>query len=383
MNTRQKIIVTLIGIATILILFLVYTKLFTKATSTTLSASTYWRIPDTLDYNTTHSLPAIQAFQDLGLKPSNSYNQAQFIMFQTLNMIDRIMPKVKFPKHTKWVFGLCGSDLLASKSLFALTMSTSSASYLLPPTWITEGGVDQERFKHEFQEGELYILKRNVQRQEGFLITRDKDILFGAFNKYQTPSLNNWVVCQKLLQDPLVILGADNVRRKINLRVYLLVVVDESSNATMYMYNDGFIYYTADAWKANTTDQGPNITTGYIDRQVYIDNPLTTQDLFKHLGTNQLHESILKALGKVAKIYNPIFEKSNKNMPGTKFLIYGCDIAAAADLSVTIMEVNKGPDLGYKDDRDRELKLGMVREACEIVGILNNQNNTENKFIRI
>ena len=38
------------------------------------------------------------------------------------------------------------------------------------------------------------------------------------------------------------------------------------------------MYYTPKFFQPNSIDKDRNITTGYIDRQVYVENPLTTQD---------------------------------------------------------------------------------------------------------
>ncbi len=334
----------------------------------------YFRISDTLDYDAPSTMPAIQPFLDLKILPAPSWTAANFVMLETLNHVDVIMSKIQFPAETRWVFGLGGSDQIASKSMFAMTLQRNTRTvHLLPPTWIVERGTDDAKFAREYRPGKIYILKQNVQRQEGFLITDDPQKLQAAFRESGTSS--PWVVAQELLQNPLTIQGADGVRRKINLRVYLLVVVGPGpgAKAEMYMYGDGFIYYTADPWAPGSLERGPNITTGYVDRQVYADNPLTIKDLYRHLGPERgpaLASKIKAAMQDLAAVYRPIFRGHNAGYPGTKFLIYGCDVAPDAELGVTFMEVNKGPDLTYKDERDRDLKLGMVKEACEIVGLL-------------
>ena len=38
------------------------------------------------------------------------------------------------------------------------------------------------------------------------------------------------------------------------------------------------MYYTPELFEKNSSDLKKNITTGYIDRQIYIDNPLTHMD---------------------------------------------------------------------------------------------------------
>ena len=48
------------------------------------------------------------------------------------------------------------------------------------------------------------------------------------------------------------------------------------------------------------------------------------------------------------------------------------------------MEINKGPDLGAKDERDSELKHNLVRNVFDIsenkkLHIVRNDNDTKNK----
>lgn len=281
------------------------------------------------------------------------------------------MQTVKYPPGAQWIWGLRGSDILASKSVFAMTLANNNKSYLIPPTWIVESA---NRNLFEYDSSKIYILKQNVQRQEGFLITNDRATISAAFENSNIPTMaQQWVVVQELLQNPLVVRGRDGIGRKINLRVYLFVMVDAKGATSMYMYGDGFIYYTADAWMPGSLERGPNITTGYIDRQVYVDNPLTIKDLYKHLENKNaglLKRNLENAMRELAGIYKPIFAANNASYPGTKFLIYGCDVAPDSDFNVTFMEVNKGPDLSYKDERDRSLKLGMIKEMCNLVGIL-------------
>ena len=58
---------------------------------------------------------------------------------------------------------------------------------------------------------------------------------------------------------------------------------------------------------------------------------------------------------------------SNRNLDKHfKFQVFGADIAPDEDLKVTLMEINKGPDLGFKDGRDGDLKKSMVQDLFKI-----------------
>ena len=60
-----------------------------------------------------------------------------------------------------------------------------------------------------------------------------------------------------------------------------------------------------------------------------------------------------------------------------KFQLYGIDIAVNDDLSVKLMEINKGPDIGAKDKRDSELKLNLVRDIFKTVNLIDNDSKND------
>jgi hypothetical protein len=67
------------------------------------------------------------------------------------------------------------------------------------------------------------------------------------------------------------------------------------------------MYYTKDKFVKGSKEEGPNITTGYIDRQVYIDNPLTHQDLKTYLDSvrplNPVETNIKNQGMKISDVY--------------------------------------------------------------------------------
>ena len=82
---------------------------------------------------------------------------------------------------------------------------------MMPMSYILYDNDDINRFNIEYDSNKIYIMKKNIQRQEGLKITRDKKEIAGAFKK------DGYVVVQELLQDPYIIDG-----RKTNMRFYIL-----------------------------------------------------------------------------------------------------------------------------------------------------------------
>jgi hypothetical protein len=148
-------------------------------------------------------------------------------------------------------------------------------------------------------------------------------------------------------------------------------------------------------------DASSNITTGYIDRQVYDVNPLTQQDFRIYLDNpdrelNQFEKNIRNQnliISQVVfqRIYDlfknvfiAIYNKINKNSKITNkltFQLFGADIAINNELMPSLMEINKGPDLGSKDKRDGDVKYKVVSDIFRIIKIID--DNEQNDFIHI
>jgi hypothetical protein len=280
-----------------------------------------------------------------------------------LNNTDHMVSKLSLWKYLKQKYG---SDI---------------ASTMLPYTWDLTDPNDINIFKSQYDKNKLYITKNNYQRQEGIEIHSSLDSIINSGGKY--------LLVQELLQNPYLISG-----RKINLRVYVLVIRDNYSNIKLNIYRDGFMYYTPELFEPANPSFKKNITTGYIDRQVYVDNPLTHMDFRKWLDNSsrpltpiekyikQTHPNIKLSSYVFSQIYEQLgfIFKTYEEVVGTKtrgvsFQLYGVDVAINEDLNPLVMEINKGPDLTAKDGRDKNLKLNLCTDILKSVGLIENINN--------
>lgn len=257
---------------------------------------------------------------------------------------------------------------------------------MMPNTYVLNNPDDVVRFKRDYKPSNIYIMKKNIQRQEGLKITNNKEEILNNTDK-------DYVCVQELLQDPYLISG-----RKTNMRFYVLVVCN-NENMDVYVYNDGFMYYTKELFKKGSLEDAHNITTGYIDRKVYEENPLTHEDLRKYLDSvREYSKSEMALINKGYKVstvyfdriytlikdiflaYTGVFNKGRlKNY--ITFQLFGLDIAVSDTLKPMVMEVNKGPDLGAKDERDGKVKNGVVNGILKTLKIV--ENNNSNNFIKV
>lgn len=251
-----------------------------------------------------------------------------------------------------------------------------TASSIMPMTYVLYDSPDVDLFKKEYQDGDLFILKKNIQRQEGLKITNDKNTVLNGIGE-------NYVIVQRLLQDPYLING-----RKINMRFYLLLVCNKG-NVEAYVHHEGFMYYTKEMFIKNTDSIDVNVTTGYIDRKVYQENPLTHGDFRRYLDDPNRETSILeKDIKKNYLLSRYVFDKiylmlrqtvlaltpkicQGKLKQYTTFQLFGVDVAVSDAFNINLMEINKGPDMGAKDDRDYGIKYLVMEDVLRIIGAIN------------
>lgn len=369
MAIRQSSLVITIAcvVCACILLIIIYRFEVSNERFTNDGTVSYYRVNNRL-VTGAKSLPLMGIFKEalevsnMGVK-QGSFNTAAFLQFETLNTIDTDMLRFKFPTSVKYIYGLVGSDLLAGKQALYVTLKTKLgeeiATSYVPKSYITSNSSDLESLKREFDPSKVYIMKKNIQRQQGQHITNKLDDVISRFHDY--------VIVQEVLQNPFLVGG-----RKINIRIYLLIKLSDQGTPEFYIYNDGFMYYTPNVFRANSLDTDDVITTGYIDRKVYQENPLTLSDLYTSIGHDNAAtlKSNIRSLFEVIKhCYSTDVQSLNSSIHGTKFLIYGCDVAPDTKLNCKLMEINKGPDLSYKDERDKAVKLGMVLDALSICGM--------------
>ncbi len=294
------------------------------------------------------------------------------------------------PKKNNYIFILENpDDIVAKEYLWKYLLEyygLEETLKLVPMTYVLENKDDVKLLENNYDKSKLFILKKNVQRQEGIKITNDINEILENKNEY--------ILAQELIQNPYLIKG-----RKINLRVYVLVVCIKD-RYKVFMYNDGFMYYTKELFKKNSINNDNNVTTGYVDRWIYDVHPLTHGDFKKYLDTNKnLNKYEIEVKSKGNKISNYIFNNIRNLVKNvfiafykkigngdilyntTSFQLFGLDIAINDDLSAILMEVNKGPDVGSKDERDGKLKKGLLKDILKTINVI--KNDKDNGFIEI
>ena len=330
--------------------------------------------------------------KELNFKITNDITQASLIVPCTYENTENEIMDLEKSGIKKSIYGdgvrifmLNNTDFMVSKlalwKFLKQRYGDAFASTMIPYTWDLTDDNEVDIFKKKYDKNKIYLTKNNKQRQEGIQIHSSLQSILDSRNEY--------ILVQELLQDPYLI----NVR-KINLRVYVLVIRDNYGNIKLQIYKDGFMYYTPDLFQTNQTTFGHNITTGYVDRKIYEENPLTHFDFRSFLDdpkrslthieeyyrkaypdkklSDYIFSQIYQLIAFIFQIYEDIIGVITY---GVSFQMYGVDIAINDKLKPMIMEINKGPDITAKDTRDRELKMNLSKDILKSVEIIPNVNN--------
>lgn len=261
------------------------------------------------------------------------------------------------------VYGLTGVNLLANKGLLPLVLSDrlskDAMASIVPRSFSTKTDWRADFLASPI---ETWICKKNLQRQSGILITRDKQAVL--------QKAEDFTICQELLLDPFLVGG-----HKINLRVYLFVVFragGEKNEGVLewYVYQDGFLYYAPKKWDAKSLSQDVHVTTGYIDRAIYEKYPMTLGELETHLGESlwsKMWNGVLRSLRHLQTAYEHPLREIERPEQCNKCILLGVDMAphGTDPGMVKIMEVNKGPDLRPKDGKDGALKKELTLRVMQ------------------
>ena len=292
----------------------------------------------------------------------------------TYNNVEVELNKIKDIKN-KLIFGVHGCDLIVSKNnvwkLLENKFGRNKASKLMPETYILFNEEHMELFKKNYNENDVYIMKKNIQRKQGLLLTSD-------YNLITNNDDDKFRIVQKYIKDTFMI-----NKRKLNLRVYLLIVA-KNNQLTSYYYKNGKCIYTNKDY-TNSLDLEENITSLNMDINIYQKNPFDLFELAQYLGREKyilLLNNIKNNLLNLEKSYKSILLRLNKNNNNNvHFQLFGLDYIFTKNLDVYLLELNKGPDMSSKNEKDYILKNRVYEDLFSLVELID--NTSQNMFEKI
>jgi hypothetical protein len=276
--------------------------------------------------------------------------------------------------YNKYIFGVNGCDWVVSKNgLWAILRNKygrDKARYIMPESYILHSSDEVKLLKGIFN-NDIYILKKNIQRKNGLKITSDyNEILNGYKNGYK--------VAQKYITNVFLVNN-----RKLNIRVYMLIIHGVYKH--MYIHRDCKCIYTNKEYNDDIRDFESNITSYNMDYVIYNQNPYSIEELNDYI--NKKHNIDVDIFGKIMKLMelvavackDKIYKSSNIKYART-YQLFGADIILDDNLVPYILEINKGPDMKIRCERDKILKEKVYRDVYGKLGIVKNNKNNFSKL---
>jgi hypothetical protein len=281
----------------------------------------------------------------------------------------------------KYIFGINGCDSIVAKNHIWQSLvkcyGRAGASQLMPESYILYDDDDLKLFKKDYNPNNIYILKKNVQRKEGLKLTQSyKDVINGLNDDYK--------VAQKYVRDLYLVNG-----RKVNLRIYLLIVI-KNNKIHFYVSHIGKCIYTNKKYNDKDLDFESNITSYHLDISIYETNPRYFEDLIKYIDNNSVKGNGAKLFNRINTLIKNVSKCLSKNLyqsanikNSVSFQLFGIDVIFNNDLQPYLLEMNKGPDMTPKDDEDTKMKYTVQNDMFKTVGIISNNFGENNSFSEI
>jgi hypothetical protein len=273
----------------------------------------------------------------------------------------------------RFIYALYNCDILASKnnlySLIEKIYGREKSTHIMPETWLINNSNHQKLFKDQYKKDKIYILKKNIQKKNGLLLTTNiNDILYNPDKDYK--------IIQNYIKDVFLM--------NKNLRIYLLIISKKDS-FTSYIYKNGKCMYTNMDYQYSCNLE-QNITSYHVDNSIYTNLPLDLYDLELYFNRNNLNYSLLfqniyNNIKLIHNVYKTPLHNSNNSINNTYFQLFGLDYIFDDNLNVYLLELNKGPDMTSKNDKDYVLKYRIYEDLLNKVGII--RYNKKNMFEKI
>lgn len=172
-------------------------------------------------------------------------------------------------------------------------------------------------------------------------------------------------------------------KRKINLRVYILIIC-EKENKKLYLYNNGKCIYTNKDYD-NSLDIEANFTSVNLDYNIYGKNPIDFNELKSYFLKNNI--SFTKIWNDIKKLildtYLSFYDQIciNKSIKKNfKFQLFGIDIILDKKLKLYLLEINKGPSLKINFDKEEILKKKLFDDIFSLIYYLNKQKSNNGNY---
>jgi len=280
-----------------------------------------------------------------------------------------------------YYFAIDGCDELVSKDvLWQILVNAYGKQYvsnaIMPMTYLLHLDTDKETFLSENDGRRAFILKKNIQRKEGLFLSNDEKLLSKKIQERE------FVVAQLYLRDTFRV-----ENHKLNVRLYVFAVRPaKASKTSFYIHREGKCIYTSLPHIQGDLSSDRNITSLNMNVEIYKRLPQSVKELLIYIRKMRSVQEAETIWSKTVDILKSATKPFCKRMGLSKqfysihrFQLFGVDIIYRdKDLKPFLLEFNKGPDMSAANEKDFEMKTGVMRDC---LNFMNSFNIRETNFI--
>ena len=299
-------------------------------------------------FNESSNSPSISGFLNIMRENSFHHDNENWDIYipKGYNNIEKELKELDSKGGGKVIFGIPGCDNVVSKRIIWYMLENlygrEKAQTIMPQTFVLSNEEHMKLFEEKWEEGKTYILKSKKQHKLGLSLTTKKQDILEAKDK-------DFLIVQDYLKDVLLINN-----RKINLRIYILLII-ENGILKVYTNEHGTCIYNNKDYDPESLDFESNITSFNLDYEIYEKNPLTLKQLRTHLNKNGYDSNILfeNLNSKIKLLAEAIKDKvGSENLRNNVLVqIFGADFIIDKNLNPYLLECNKGPDMSPKEKK--------------------------------
>ena len=307
------------------------------------------------------------------IKRINDKDKCDIYMPCGYTNVENELKQLKLYKKSHKIYGISGCDNIVSKNGLWFLLETKygrqRASTLMPETYLYSDPKSMKLFMRNFDPQSIYLMKKNIQRKEGISLSSD-------INKILSNRNTAFRVIQRYVPDLFLI-----KKRKVNLRIYLLVVC-QNTNVKCYIHRLGKCIYTNKDFddkidNNNKYDHEVHLTSLNLSKDVYDNRPETLFELRKYLGNtryNTLMEKMYENLTIVLKAVKYKLCKLAKISNNLTFQLFGLDYIFNNNMVPYLLEMNKGPDMSNKSPKDSITKQTVLHDVFKTTRIVSDED---------
>lgn len=322
-----------------------------------------------------HNRPMENMIMKNNIKKSNNINSAELYIPCTYTTAELELVENLFDENQS-IFAVSGCDNIVSKNylwyLLEKKLGRNLASEIMPETYLLEDENDMKLFINRYDKNKYYILKKNLQRKLGLLLTKDLDEIINSKN-------DNFLLVQEYLPDIFTI-----NKRKLNIRLYFVIICYDGKYGC-YLYNEGKCIYANKDYDYNSKDLESHVTSLDLDYDIYKNNPLSLDDLRNYMNSNGMnYETLwnnintnLRYVSHSIKDHLCIHKNLKKNL---SFQIFGPDILVDSKFKPYLLEVNKGPSMAANLEREILMKNDLFIDTIALVKFFCKKHNINKTF---